>query len=59
LEHLEFQASVPAGEQLMVLRDLPALRRVVINSVGNGSEYTADLDALQQVLGPRVHLIVH
>lgn len=59
LEHVGFQASVPAAETLGCLRDLPQLRRVVISGVGDGTEYRADLVGLQQALGPKVDLIVH
>jgi hypothetical protein len=58
LEHIQVTASVPSAEQLGVLRELPALRRVVIRPVGDGSQLPADLAALQQAVGAGVDLIV-
>lgn len=58
LEHLQwFGAALPAAEPLRRLRALPGLRRVVIVSDGGG-QHQAEVEALQQALGPGVHLLV-
>ncbi len=59
LEHFELFASVPPADQLRCLRELPKLRRLVLSGVGDGTEYRADLNALQEAVGPNVHLIVN